>query len=278
MASNSMPEFGAKRPLSRTTSRVPAYQSSPRQATTARPTTRTSQPAIPDLPKNVAIAKPRSRFSITELKRAIPFISSALAILFLICTIYLLATRNKQITTVPATSVAKVNLGDLESTTLGFYTDKITNKSSDTTYTLSYSVPGNPESPLTISLLEDNSGIDVVVNWDAATDFYKINLARSGLETFTIKTELPVADLAILDTPEHKNDLIILLFADGTIEYVSINDSLQNRAFYSYSRVNDLTNIVKLYQVSTGSGNTILVQKASGELTDLTPILVPESD
>ncbi|MBR5621114.1 hypothetical protein IKW75_01355 [Candidatus Saccharibacteria bacterium] len=219
-------------------------------------------------------AEPRSRFSIPELKKLIPFVTSALAILFLICTIYLLATRNKQASTAPTPSIAKVDLSDLENTVPGFYTDKINNKSENTFYRLSYSVPGNPESPLSITLLEDNSGVDITVAWGVATDFYGVNLIRSGTETFTVKTELPVADFAVLDAPDHKSDAVLLLIADGTVEHISINESLQNRAFYSRGKINDLTNIVKFYHISTESNSTVLAQKASGELIDLAPILL----
>lgn len=220
-------------------------------------------------------AKPRSRFSKLTPTRLFIIIPTVLAVILLVCTIYLLATRKARnsVTTV-APKVEEVELADLNTTAPGFYPDKIENKSEDTIYTLLYNESGNlAENPLSISLLTNNTGINIDVNWAIAKDYYSVNIARSGTETFTITTEIPIADLAVLKTLDHAKDSIILLMADGTVEHIPISASLQNRAFISRGKIADLTNIVKFYRVSTGAEDTILVQKASGELFDISKLL-----
>ena len=221
--------------------------------------------------KPTPIARPRSRFFTP--KKYLIFVPTILAIIFLICTIYLLATRNKAATT-NAPKIANISLSDLSNTTLGFYSDKIKTEANDTTYALTVNTVDNPaKNPLSVSLANDNSGITIDVNWTIAKDFYDINLIRGGAETFELKTDIPIADFTILNTASHANDTIILLMADGTVEYVPISSSLQNRAFYSHGKIKDLENVVKFYHASTGTKDTILVQKTSGELVDIGELL-----
>lgn len=219
-------------------------------------------------------AKSRSRFSKLSLTKILIIVPTIFAIILLVCTIYLLATRKARNTTTVAPKIEEVELSDLDTTAPGFYPDKIKNKTEGITYKLLYNESGNQaENPLSISLLENNSGINIDVNWAIAKDYYGINIARSGTETFTITTEIPIADLAVLRTPDHTKDSVILLMADGTVEYTPISASLQNRAFISHGKIADLTNIVKFYRVSTGTEDTILAQKASGELFDINNLL-----
>lgn len=219
-------------------------------------------------------AKPRSRFSKPTTTKLLVVVPTVIAVILLICTVYLLATRKSRNTATVAPKVEEVELSDLDTAAPGFYPDKIENKTAETTYTLLYDESGNQaENPLSISLLKNNSGITIEVNWPIAKNYYGINIARNDIESFIITTEIPVADLAVLKTPDHAKDSVILLMADGTVEHIPISASLQNRAFISRGKIADLTNIVKFYRVSTGAEDTILVQKASGELFDISKLL-----
>ncbi len=278
MAEN-MPEFGiksnnrknAKRPIIPT----PTYQTSS-LATRRIPSNRSIPHASLQQDSNLGMAaKPRSRFSVKALKHYVLYVTSILAVLFLVCTIYLLATRNKQ-TTVPALPThATVSLSDLESTVPGFYSDKIKSESAD--YELIESVLETNDNPLSASLSKDNNNLKISVNWSSASTIYNLSITRNSEEVFDITSTLPIADFTIFTTTEHENDTIILLMADGTIEFIPIKSSLQNRAFYSHGKIVDLSNIVKFYHANTESGRTVLAQTASGEIYDLSKYFLPQN-
>lgn len=287
--SNQDPIFYVKRPLgsvSRTVTKPTTRAiTKPTTRAIAKPTTRST--TKPPLKSSLNLPEPKIEPSVKPLKQTTPrrrsrfftpkkyliFVPTILAAIFLICTFYLLATRNK-----PAASntpkIADISLNDLPNTTLGFYPDKIENKTADEAYTLiNNAVENQAENPLSISLSEDNSSISIDVNWSIAKDFYGINLIRGGAETFELKTDIPIADFTILNTASHTNDTIILLMADGTVEYVPIGSSLQNRAFYSHGKIKDLENIIKFYRASTGTKETVLAQQVSGKLIDISGLL-----
>lgn len=193
--------------------------------------------------------------------------------LILLITTIAVATAKPKVTNTAV--VERVNLDQISTATLGFYTDKIENAAENSTYKMSVTEKNSSGNTiLSATINPDNSGVIVNINWEFVSEYYKINVARNDQETFDIKFDKPVADLTIgHPTVESSDNILLLLLADGTIEYVPIAEALQRRAIQSNGKLSDITDVVKFYQAdlteSYETSPTTLVQKTSGEIIDL---------
>lgn len=197
-------------------------------------------------------------------------------LVFLVSTIALAINNNSSSITPYQPAVAQVNLDNMSSKTLGFYADKITNAADDSVYHYGLSqtnTSGN--TVLSVNLAQDNKSLTLHINWEFANEFFSTFIPRSDHEQITIAFELPIADLTIgHPTDLHSDDILLIILADGTVEYIPLSQALQYHLFQSYGKIENINNAVKFYQSSITNANystspTTLVQSSDGDLTDL---------
>lgn len=208
-----------------------------------------------------------------------------LALVFLVTTIAI-AVKKPETAVQERPQVQSISLSEMESTTLGFFTKKIENPTENAIYKLNADVYNSDDQAVVSALIiVSNNGIDFTVNWEFAKDYYKLNSSRVDVEMFPIATTQPIADVTIGRASKYvTDDVLLILMADGTIEYMPIRAALEGYAIKDYGKLGEIKDVVKFYHAqetvketedsSLEYTDTVLAQQTDGTIIDLRELLL----
>ena len=254
------------------------------QSTQSTQSMRSMQSTQPIAPKQ---KKPNFFTTLTreQVLTGLVAVFGVLALVFLITTIAI-AVRKPEAAVQERVQVQSISLSEMESTTLGFFTTKIKNPTDAAAYRLSRNIY-NADDQIVISatIIPSNNGVDVAVNWEFVKDYYKVNSSRVDGETFSIVTTQPVADITIGRASKYAtDDVLLILMADGTIEYMPIRAALEGYSIKDYGKLGDVKDVVKFYHVQETVKetedseleytDTVLAQQTDGSIIDLRELLL----
>lgn len=267
MQNDTMPQFGVQKQNSEAKSEKPVP-------------VRPSQPvAFGSATENL---KRRSFFSNLNRDQILPAVTAIfgfLALIFLVATIAL-ATSKTETGLVRVENQTPSSTELAKTATLMFNEAKISNAVEGATYRFGEIVRSNDGHQVVAAYANNNStGISFEVNWEFVVPYYAVNSARVDQETFKVATNEVVADMTIgKATNDQKDDVLLLLLADGTVKYMPLRESLEKYSFKVVGEIEEATDVVKFYKVQeTINGESIettMMQKADGTIIDLKPQLL----
>lgn len=282
-----MPQFGIQNhPNSQPTASQTPYSFSnqpPIQPTQPIPLTQPVEPSSPTMPPKQK--KPHAPLKKDQILLILCIALGALMLIFAVTTI-IFATNGNDSSNSQPTQVVQTIQPSAEN--LGFYPDKIENPTTNTTYSYLVSqknYAGN--TVLDMYINQDNTSVDIYVNWEFVNEYYGLTTQRNDQEKFTITFTQPVAQIIIgRGTQLTSDEIALFLLADGTIEYMPIASSLEYRSLRSFGQLGSMTDIVKFYNAHTtytaseenpdavAYSETVLAQQASGTMYDLRNLLM----
>ncbi|MBR3264175.1 hypothetical protein IKF94_03035 [Candidatus Saccharibacteria bacterium] len=226
-----------------------------------------------------AIKKEKKSNPLTNLKKeqilpALVAVFGFLTLIFLVSTIALAVGKSDSGSSTKQTAVTTpVKTADISA--LGFSLKKIEGYTDEDTYKFGPVIKSSDGHLVVASYVNTSgSGASFDVNWEFATSYYNLNATRVDQESFVLLTGETVVDAAIgRATNEKTDDVLLLLLANGKIQYMPIRESLEKYSFKVYGEIEDVEEIVKFYRayemVNGELTETILVQKTDGTIIDL---------
>lgn len=164
--------------------------------------------------------------------------------------------------------------------TLMYSTSKIADPVNDANYRFG-AVVKNDDGHQVVAAYTNSpaSGLSLEVKWEFVAPYYTVNSSRVDQETFKVLTNEVVADMIIgRATNDRKDDVLLLLLANGKIQYLPLRESLEKYSFKIVGEFDDVADVVKFYRVQeTVNGETIetvMAQKTDGTIIDLRPQLL----
>ncbi len=195
-----------------------------------------------------------------------------LALVFLVSTIAIAV--NKPTTTAEGAnrtpqSVASMGL-------LTYDTDKIENRIEGETYKMGQIIRNvDGHQVIAVFANDDGNGISFEVNWEFANSYYDVNSSRVDQEVFKITMgEESVADLMVgRASDDPRDDVLLILLANGTVQYMPIRQSLEKYSFKVAGEIAGAANVAKFYRVYETVNDelvgTIMAQQIDGKIIDL---------
>ena len=263
MQSDMMPQFGAQKPkqVDQPVEVVSVPSTEPERMAFGS--------ATPELKKQSLF----SDLTKEQILPALVAIFGFLTLIFMVATIVL--ALNSTSTIIETKVESSETTRSLSTETLMFSPSKIENINTDETYKMGQIVR-TAEGQQAIAVFSDNTGAGVFldVNWEFAAAYYEVNSSRVDQESFKIPTNELVADLVIgRASSSQKDDVLLMILADGTVKYMPIRESLEKYSFKAAGEISGVSEAVKFYQVyETVNGElseTIMVQQADGVIVDL---------
>lgn len=264
MQNDMMPQFGGKSQAKTDSRAQPQTQSQPQ----VRPGGFGS--ATPELEREKVF---------TSLKReqilpVLTVIFGFLALIFLVSTIALAVKRPSSASiTVESSSSSSAEVPAVS--TLMFSTNKISDPISDANYKFG-AIVRNADGHQVVAVFANNSGsgFTIDVNWEFVAPYYGVNSSRVDQESFKVMTNEVVADMVVgRATNDVKDDVLLLLLANGKVQYMPLRESLEKYSFKIVGEFDDISDAVKFYRVQeTVNGETIettMVQKTDGTIIDM---------
>ncbi|MBQ3309668.1 hypothetical protein IJG78_03260, partial [Candidatus Saccharibacteria bacterium] len=259
MQNDMMPQFGVKAQAKTDSQAQPQTQSQPQ----AQPEGFGS--ATPELEREKVF---------TSLKReqilpVLTVIFGFLALIFLVSTIAL-AVKKPSSTSMTVESSSSSSAEVPAVSTLMFSTNKISDPISDANYRFG-AIVRNADGHQVVAAFANNSGsgFTIDVNWEFVAPYYGVNSSRVDQESFKVMTNEVVADMVVgRATNDVKDDVLLLLLANGKVQYMPLRESLEKYSFKIVGEFDDISDAVKFYRVQeTVNGETIettMVQKTDG--------------
>lgn len=197
-----------------------------------------------------------------------------LALIFLVSTIALAVKKpSSGSMTVESSSSSSAEVPAVS--TLMFSTNKISDPISDANYKFG-PIVRNADGHQVVAAFANNSGsgFTIDVNWEFVAPYYGVNSSRVDQESFKVMTNEVVADMVVgRATNDVKDDVLLLLLANGKVQYMPLREILEKYSFKIVGEFDDISDAVKFYRVQeTVNGETIettMVQKTDGTIIDM---------
>lgn len=264
MQNDMMPQFGGKS-QAKTDSQA---QSQPQSQPQVRPEGFGS--ATPELEKEKVFTSLRRE----QILPVLTVIFGFLALIFLVSTIAL-AVKKPSIGSMTVESSSSSSAEVPTASTLMFSTNKISDPISDANYKFG-AIVRNADGHQVVAVFANNSGsgFTIDVNWEFVAPYYGVNSSRVDQESFKVMTNEVVADVVVgRATNDVKDDVLLLLLANGKVQYMPLRESLEKYSFNIVGEFDDISDAVKFYRVQeTVNGETIettMVQKTDGTIIDM---------
>ncbi|MBQ9020220.1 hypothetical protein IJ096_02775, partial [Candidatus Saccharibacteria bacterium] len=130
-----------------------------------------------------------------------------------------------------------------------------------------YTLSANGPAGVSVASTNTSSSAQLTVNWSQAKTAYPNLSTSTGTDNYSITFTQPITDIYYGTIGE--KSFFFFILKNGTVDYIDIQQSLNDKNFSVSGPINGVTNIAKFISSTSDNAPTVLAQKINGTYYDL---------